>query len=95
MDPVINRCGVGRLKATGDQTNKCSEKQYKYEEKMSGCIFTLKIILCQIGGMEDALDLGSNVLCVWVQVPHLTPNLDRIARINTYAGSLYKFSLRF
>jgi hypothetical protein len=24
------------LKATGDQTSKCSEKQYKYEEKMCG-----------------------------------------------------------
>ena len=35
--PAINRCAADcDLTVTGDQTSKCSEKQYKYEEKICG-----------------------------------------------------------
>ena len=35
--PVINKCAADcDLTVTGDQTSKCSEKQYKYEEKICG-----------------------------------------------------------
>ena len=30
-------------------------------------------LICGIGGMADALDLGSSVPYVWVQVPHPAP----------------------
>jgi hypothetical protein len=34
---VINKCAADcDLTVTGDQTSKCSEKQYKYEEKICG-----------------------------------------------------------
>ena len=33
------------LKATGDQTSKCSDKQYKYEAKICGWL-TLKLGIC-------------------------------------------------
>ena len=46
------------FKATGDQTSKRSDKQYKYEEKMCGWL-TLKLPLCRVGGMEDTRVLGT------------------------------------
>ena len=60
-------------KATGDQTNKCSEKQYKYEEKMSGCTFTLKIFYARMAELADALVLGTSTSCVWVRPPLWAP----------------------
>ena len=38
---------------------------------------TSKLLLCGIGGMADALDLGSSAPCVWVQVPHPAPLMPR------------------
>ena len=63
------------FKATGDQTNKCSEKQYKYEEKMSGCTLTLKIFYAWMAELADALVLGTSTLCVWVRPPLWAPAL--------------------
>ena len=60
------------FKATGDQTSKRSDKQYKYEEKMCGWL-TLKSLICSNGGMADTRALEARASCVWVQVPLWAP----------------------
>ena len=43
--------------------------------------------ICWIGGMADALDLGSSVFDVRVQVPYPVPSLPFETSVNTDFGS--------
>ena len=45
--------------------------------------------------MADALDLGSSVQYVWVQVPHPAPNCTKVQNLPTWSVMHMKVSTNF
>ena len=59
------------------------------------CEACLRYQICGIGGMADALDLGSSVPDVWVQVPHPAPYCTKVQNLPTWSVMRMKVQANF